>query len=49
VYYGYTPVIAPIYFRQPLRLTDFPIAPDAMHRWANPKPVTPSAAVERMR
>ncbi len=25
------------------------VAPDAMHRWASPKPVKPSAAVEQMR
>ena len=32
-----------------LRGSELLIAPDAMHRWASPKPATPSAAVERMR
>lgn len=32
-----------------LRGTELLIAPDAMHRWANPKAGKPSAAVERMR
>ena len=32
-----------------LRGIEVLVAPDAMHRWASPKPAKPSAAVERMR